>query len=145
MKDAQQLYQKIIINHAKYPNQFKVLSEYNFCEKLRNPDCGDDLQVYAQIKNQQLIDLSFTGNGCMISMASTSMMVENLHNQSLESVRAQIQNFQNLILGHEYDGSKLGDLMAFETLNQFPTRVRCAMLPWHVMINILEDADGKKK
>ena len=77
--------------------------------------------------------ISFTGQGCIISQASASMMVDALSGKRILEAQQLMQNFQNLILGKDYDESQLGDLIAFATLNQFPTRVRCGMLAWHAM------------
>jgi nitrogen fixation NifU-like protein len=139
MSDIQELYQKIIISHAKHSIGFGALEQYNYYAKLKNPDCGDDINVYLNVVDQRLEQVSFTGQGCMISQASASMMVDILTGKSISEAQKLMQNFQNLILGHDYDAEQLGDLIAFATLNKFPTRVRCGMLAWHAM------GDGLKK
>ncbi|MGI1807782.1 Fe-S cluster assembly sulfur transfer protein SufU [Pediococcus pentosaceus] len=133
MSNIQELYQKIIVNHAKYPIGQGVLPQYNYHAKLKNPDCGDDIKVYLKVVDQHLEQISFTGQGCIISQASASMMVDALSGKRILEAQQLMQNFQNLILGKDYDESQLGDLIAFATLNQFPTRVRCGMLAWHAM------------
>lgn len=133
MSNIQELYQKIIVNHAKYPIGVGVLPQYNYHAKLKNPDCGDDIEVYIKVVDQHLEQISFTGQGCIISQASASMMVDALSGKRILEAQQLMQNFQNLILGKDYDESQLGDLIAFATLNQFPTRVRCGMLAWHAM------------
>ncbi|WP_099299858.1 Fe-S cluster assembly sulfur transfer protein SufU [Pediococcus pentosaceus] len=133
MSNIQELYQKIIVNHAKYPIGQGVLPQYNYHAKLKNPDCGDDIEVYLKVVDQHLEQISFTGQGCIISQASASMMVDALSGKRILEAQQLMQNFQNLILGKDYDESQLGDLIAFATLNQFPTRVRCGMLAWHAM------------
>lgn len=133
MSNIQELYQKIIVNHAKYPIGQGVLPQYNYHAKLKNPDCGDDIEVYLKVVDQRLEQISFTGQGCIISQASASMMVDALSGKRILEAQQLMQNFQNLILGKDYDESQLGDLIAFATLNQFPTRVRCGMLAWHAM------------
>lgn len=139
MNNVQQLYQKIILEHANHPNGFGVLESYTHQVELRNVECGDSFQVFALVEERQIKKISFVGEGCIISKASASMMVDSIHGTKIENIQKQVENFQNMILNKPFDENSLGDLVAFKSLNQFPTRVRCGMLPWHALIQILEE------
>jgi nitrogen fixation NifU-like protein len=146
MSDIQQLYQKIIVEHANHPYGAGELLDYDVQAKLSNPDCGDRFEVSVKFNQNQIVAIGFTGEGCMISQASASMMVMMLNEKSITEARKLMQNFQNLVLQKTYDSTQLGDLIAFKTLHQFPTRVRCGMLAWHALAECLakgaEEFDG---
>lgn len=139
MSDIRQLYQRIIVDHANYPHHYGELKTANYKKICRNPDCGDTISIFALIVDGQFIDVSFTGNGCIISQASASMLMDILINQSVDVVLDRMQNFSKLIMGQSVDANELGDSIAFSTLSEFPTRVRCGALAWHAMSEIIND------
>lgn len=139
MSDIRQLYQRIIVDHANHPHHYGELQSANFTKTYRNPDCGDTITVFATIVDDEIVDISFTGNGCIISQASASMLTDLLIGQTIAVADDTIRNFQYLIMGQPVNESELGDSVAFSTLSEFPTRVRCGALAWHTMAAILND------
>lgn len=135
MNEIEQLYQKIILTHANYPVGFNELVDYDFKCHLKNPDCGDDLTVYGKWDGdgQRLAEISFTGDSCIISKASASMMVSLLQGKTATEIANVWTAFQKLVLNQPTATENLGDLVAFATLHNFPTRVRCGTLAWHAL------------
>ncbi|MBA1434021.1 Fe-S cluster assembly sulfur transfer protein SufU [Bombilactobacillus bombi] len=144
MIDVRQLYQRIILEHAHHPHHFGILDDYNYQQVLHNPDCGDTIVVFAQINDQILQQVSFKGEGCIISQASASMMTDIVIAQDLAAIHQSISDFQQLIMGKLSASKKLGDAIVFSNLQQFPTRVRCAALAWHALQAIIEEAQHGK-
>ena len=110
MNNLQELYQKIILNHAKNPIGYGKVPHANCVGALRNPECGDEITVYAEVDAQRIQQLGFTGTGCVISMASASMMVAQLKGRTLADAHQLWENFQNLVLQKDCDSDQLGDL-----------------------------------
>ena len=137
-----QLYRAVILDHSKDPRHKGQLDRVDAVMALRNPTCGDEIQVQVKLDDQgQVIqDVSFDGQGCTISMASASMMTEAIMGKSLDQVKDLYQTFSDLVQGKEPDqADDLGDAVMLEGVRQFPSRVRCATLSWKALNKALEN------
>jgi nitrogen fixation NifU-like protein len=114
----------------------------NSCHGI-NPLCGDDITVYLKIdKTDGLIkDISFTGSGCAISKASTSLMTQFLKGKKIDESRLIFDEFHKMVLG-EFDPEKqehhLGKLTLFKGIREYPSRTKCASLAWHTLVGALD-------
>jgi nitrogen fixation NifU-like protein len=114
----------------------------NSCHGI-NPLCGDDITVYLEIdKTEGLIkDISFTGSGCAISKASTSLMTQFLKGKKIDESRLIFDEFHKMVLG-EFDPEKqehhLGKLTLFKGIREYPSRTKCASLAWHTLVGALD-------
>jgi len=148
--DLRDLYQEVILEHARKPRNFRVIDEpgAHRAEGF-NRLCGDRLYVYVQIEDGIVKDLSFQGTGCAISTASASMMTQALKGKRLEEAQALFQRFHHLVtVGEEGEGAASGDaagagadlgkLEVFAGVREFPVRVKCATLAWHTLAAALE-------
>ena len=89
-------------------------------------------------------DAAFTGVGCAISQASTSLMISLIKGQPVEKARHLAGLFLKMIKGEVTDESELEELedaAALQSISHMPARVKCAVLSWHT----LETALDKKK
>ena len=137
-----QLYRAVILDHSKDPRHKGQLDRVDAVMALRNPTCGDEIQVQVKLDDQgQVIqDVSFDGQGCTISMVSASMMTEAIMGKSLDQVKDLYQTFSDLVQGKEPDQTEdLGDAVMLEGVRQFPSRVRCATLSWKTLNKALEN------
>ena len=137
-----QLYRAVILDHSKDPRHKGQLDRVDAVMALRNPTCGDEIQVQVKLDDQgQVIqDVSFDGQGCTISMASASMMTEAIIGKSLDQVKDLYQTFSDLVQGKEPDqADDLGDAVMLEGVRQFPSRGRCATLSWKALNKALEN------
>ena len=129
------LYQEIILDHAKNPRNKENLDFVSEDEVHENPTCGDSIKLAVDFsKEGKLERVRFDGDGCAISTASASMMTEIVEGKSKEEVLNMIKRF-TLIMRNE-DKSSLedwGDLIALEGVIKYPLRVKCATLPWHAL------------
>jgi nitrogen fixation NifU-like protein len=105
-----------------------------------NPLCGDRYTVYIKMKGEVIEDISFQGSGCAISKASASVMGSLLKGKTRAEAEVIFDQFHRLVRGEsKADAEELGKLAAFSGVSEFPARVKCAILAWHTMKNVLED------
>ena len=77
----EELYQEQILEHYKHPVHKEILPDYTFTYRDLNPLCGDEITIYGKINNDRMVSLSFTGQGCAISQASASLLMESIQNK----------------------------------------------------------------
>ena len=96
--ELKELYQEIILDHGKNPRNFGKCKDFTSDGKGHNPLCGDKVHIYAQLdKNKKILDLSFEGEGCAISLASASILTDVLKGKDFNVANIIIDNFLNLI------------------------------------------------
>jgi len=132
-----ELYQQVILEHNKNPRNFKKLGDPTHTAEGYNPLCGDHLTIYLKITDQNIIEsVSFEGDGCAISKASSSMMTMALKGKTVDEAKTLFKQFHQLITGElnpDTDVHTLGKLAIFSGIWHFPSRVKCAGLAWHTM------------
>ncbi|MFQ6610224.1 MAG: Fe-S cluster assembly sulfur transfer protein SufU [Fidelibacterota bacterium] len=138
MDELRELYQQLILDHNKNPRNFKVMKDHSAVADGHNPLCGDKLQLFVKIKDDLIEDISFIGSGCAISKASASIMTEELMGKSVTDAEKIFFNFRNLITSGEINTSSLGKLEVLTGVHKFPSRVKCALLAWHTLKNIID-------
>ena len=130
------LYQEMILDHGKRPRHFGAPEHYTHKMDAYNPLCGDHLTLYATIEDGEIKDLHFEGSGCAISMASASMMCEEVEGRQCEAADELYHQFQDLVTGKaEAEGMSRLDILA--GVKAFPSRVKCATLAWHALDHVL--------
>ena len=84
--------------------------------------------------------MAFSGHGCAISQASTSIMIDTLKGKTIEEAKEIIKTFISMIKREdvkEEDLEKLEDAIAFKNVANMPARVKCALLAWHTLDDML--------
>ncbi|HKA25347.1 MAG TPA: SUF system NifU family Fe-S cluster assembly protein [Candidatus Eisenbacteria bacterium] len=138
--ELRQLYQEVLIDHAKRPRNFREQGAGAVTVEGYNPLCGDRIRLYVSRDDGQLRDLSFTGSGCAISTASASMMTEALKGKTAAEAEALAERFHRLVtaaVDAAVDEEGLGKLAIFAGVREFPVRVKCATLAWHSLRSAL--------
>ena len=141
MSELRELYQEVILDHNKNPRNFKKIDPHSHHANGYNPLCGDKLELYLDVVDGVINDLSFIGSGCAISTASASLMTQFLKGRSIEETKQYFENFHDLVTGkpvNDGDLEGLGKLAVFAGVQEFPARVKCASLSWHTLMNALE-------
>jgi nitrogen fixation NifU-like protein len=137
-----ELYQQFILEHNKNPRNFSKMDHATHAAEGYNPLCGDHLTVYLRINADNIIeDITFEGDGCAISKASTSMMTVALKGKPVAEAKELFKQFHQLIVGElnpDKDTHTLGKLAVFSGIWHFPARVKCASLAWHTMNGAVE-------
>ena len=142
MSEISQLYQDMILDHNKNPRNFGALKLCTHFAEGYNPLCGDHLNVYAVLDGDILTDIHFDGSGCAISKSSASIMTQLVKGKSTSEIREIFNTFQHLVtapMDEEADADKLGKLIVFAWVKEFPSRIKCASLAWHTMLSAFEN------
>lgn len=134
MSAISDLYQEIIIDHARSPKNFGGLDVKNHSAHGNNPLCGDTLDVDLLINNESVEQVSFRGDGCAISKASASLMTESIKGRSLSDITILFESFHGMLVNDQVPDARLKKLLVFEGVKQFPMRVKCATLCWHTLM-----------
>ena len=136
--DLKSLYKQVILDHSKHPrNNGEIESDYKL--EMLNPSCGDKITVSINLVDDIIEDIKFVGTGCSISLASASMLTEELKGLSVEKANAKIKDFLNMIMGNEFNEENLEDSISLQNISQLPARVKCATLAWKITEKILEE------
>ena len=141
-----ELYQQVILDHSKSPRHFHAIEAPTAQAEGRNPLCGDHVTIYVRGDGDTLEEVAFTGSGCAICTASSSVMAEMLTGSSREEAEAMFEQFHALLTGEkelEDVEESLGKLAVFAGVRKYPVRVKCATLPWHTVHTALEEGNGE--
>lgn len=141
MGELDSLYNDLIMEHSMNSYNKKKLENVDFCEKGHNPNCGDEIELQVKLNGDTIEDLAFTGSGCAISQSSTSIMIDVLRGKTLKEAKKIIETFIKMIKREEKNEEKLQileDAIAFKNVSNMPARVKCALLAWHTMQDLIE-------
>lgn len=136
--DLKSLYKQVILDHSKRPRNNGVV-ENSYKLEMLNPSCGDKITVSMKLVDDIIEDIKFVGTGCSISLASASMLTEELKGLSVEKANTKIKDFLNMIMGNEFNEENLEDSISLQNISQLPARVKCATLAWKITEKILEE------
>ena len=138
--DLRELYQEVILDHAKNPRNFGHPESTNRRALGNNPLCGDELALYLTFEDGVVREAAFQGNGCAISMASASLMTEAVKGKTEAEVRDLFERFHELVTVDDpsVDADALDKLAVFSGVREFPVRVKCATLAWHTLVAAIE-------
>lgn len=146
MDELNELYNDLIMEHSMNSYNKKKLDECDFCEKGHNPNCGDEISLEMKLNGNKIEDMAFSGHGCAISQASTSIMIDTLKGKNIKEAKEIIKTFIDMIKREETDEEalkKLEDAIAFRNVSNMPARVKCALLAWHTIEDML-NKNGEK-
>ena len=146
--DFDDLYQEIILDHYRHPRNFGEGEPNCISIEHENPVCGDQIKLMLHVNKQGIVDdIVFNGRGCAISMASASMMTEQVKGKPVEEVKQIIADILNAMRGEDNADllDQYGDLTALKGVMKFPVRVKCATLSWHALEDLLEQINSRPK
>ena len=141
MEDLTDVYNELIMEHSMNSYNKKKLDHADFCEIGHNPNCGDEITLELKMNGNVIEDMAFSGHGCAISQASTSIMIDTLKGKTVEEAKEIIKTFIEMIkreTTNEEELKKLEDAIAFKNVSNMPARVKCALLAWHTVEGMLE-------
>jgi nitrogen fixation NifU-like protein len=135
------LYQELILDHYRKPRNKGKLENADATIEMRNPLCGDEVDLQVIYSGDSIGDVKFSGRGCSISQASASMMTQIIKGKSREEIDAIRARFRDLIMGDmaAAEDKSLGSLRALSGVSKFPARVKCALLAWNALETALEN------
>ena len=142
MSEIDEMYNDLIMEHSMNSYNKKKLDHCDLCSKGHNPNCGDEIEIELILDGNVIKDMAFTGHGCAISQASTSIMIDTLKDKTIEQAKEIIKDFIKMIKReniYEEEYSKLEDAIAFKNIANMPARVKCALLAWHTLEDLLNE------
>jgi nitrogen fixation NifU-like protein len=135
MPSLSELYQNVILEHNRSPRNYRAMDNANREAQGHNPLCGDQVTVRLRVQDGRIEDAAFQGSGCAISRASASLMTAAIKGQTTDAAVRLFDSFHRLVTGHPDAEAPetLGKLAVFSGVSEYPSRVKCASLPWHTM------------
>jgi nitrogen fixation protein NifU and related proteins len=134
--DTRQLYQEVILDHNRKPRNWGRLPDATHEAEGVNPLCGDRLQLGVKLESDTVQAIAFEGESCAICKASASMMTMAVKGKRRADAEQLVQEFRDMATGKmdtSTDAHHLGRLTVFAGVRDLPTRVKCAILPWHTL------------
>ena len=140
--ELQDLYQKTMIQHGNNPLNFGKPQEYEHTEEGFNALCGDKINIYFSNIDNKEVNFSFVSVGCIICKASGSLMTKELNKNNLENIEASIDHAMiGINKGNLKDDFFSNELMTLNQIKNFPSRLKCALLPWETAMRLLNNMD----
>lgn len=131
--DLDALYQDVILDHYKHPQNKSLNATYDAQVHHVNPSCGDEITLNLSITDGVVQDISWDGVGCSISQASVSIMTDLLMGKTLEDAQKIYDQFLHLMQSkgaEKGDEELLEDAVALAGVSKYPARIKCALLGW---------------
>lgn len=139
-----ELYQSILLDHYQHPRNAGPVHGATCSIHDHNPICGDEITVAMQIENGKVTKVGFDGKGCAISVASASMMTEQLLGKKVEDAKQDVEAFLSIMRNEdEFDNHpEFEELASLEGVKKLHARIKCATLSWNTAKRLLEgDSD----
>ena len=133
-------YNEILIDHNTHPGHHHMVPGANMVLEGVNPSCGDDIVLQLKVEDGVILDGGFAGDGCAISRASADMMLDLVIGKTVEEAKRLSSLFLKMIREEitEEELEELQEAGALQDISHMPSRVKCAVLGWHTMDEMLE-------
>ncbi len=137
-------YNEILTDHNIRPAHKNAIEDANLQLEGVNPSCGDDIILQLRVEDGKIVNGGYTGDGCAISQASADIMLDLIIGKSEEEARELSDIFLRMIKGEvtEEEMERLQEAVALQDIHHMPSRVKCAVLGWHTMEEILDDKEA---
>lgn len=156
-RELEQMYQEVILDASRNPHgrqalpseeeeqsagQARVHVDHEACAASShqfNPTCGDEVTVRVRVSwdtPQRIEQVIWDGQGCSISQASLSMMVDLVTGKTVDEAMELFRGFHTLMesrgagLQDEAMEERLDDAVVFQGVSRYPMRIKCALLGW---------------
>lgn len=139
--ELQDLYREVLIDYSRSSTRKGTVEPADLRAHGINPVCGDEIELTAAVVKGKLVQVRFTGHGCVISQASAAMMAEALEGSDIPKARGLLASFKKMMLENapvDQLPPELETVSALEGVRRFPLRVKCATLGWNAMLQGLE-------
>ena len=135
-----------MIQHGNNPLNFGKPLEYEHTEEGFNALCGDKINIYFSNIDNKEVNFSFVSVGCIICKASGSLMTKELNKKDLENIEASIDHAMiGINKGNLKDDFFSNELMTLNQIKNFPSRLKCALLPWETAMRLLNNMDNNAR
>jgi nitrogen fixation NifU-like protein len=139
------MYQEIILDHYKNPHGRGLREPFDTESFQVNPTCGDEVTLRVAVVDDKVTDVSYEGQGCSISQASTSVLTDLVTGATIADALSTMDAFVTMVQGRgqvEPDEDVLEDAVAFAGVAKYPARVKCALLGWMAFKDAVSRVEG---
>jgi len=139
--ELNEMYEEIVMDHYHNPRNTELLTKPDYEVEKNNPFCGDEIKIQISLDQNKKTIVSVTGRGCAISQASGSLMAEKINLLPYNELQSNVDLFRKLIRDEilsEEELDSLGDVSALSGVRKFPVRIKCAMLSWVALEEIIK-------
>ena len=139
-------YNEILTDHNLHPGHKHDLPDANLVLEGVNPSCGDDIWLKLKVVIVEFVDGAFVGDGCAISQASADMMLDLIIGKKKDAALKLADIFLRMIKGSVSDEEldELEEASILKDIAHMPARVKCAVLGWHTMEELLGDGEDEE-
>ncbi|MFQ5678604.1 MAG: Fe-S cluster assembly sulfur transfer protein SufU [Gemmatimonadota bacterium] len=139
------LYQEVILDHYRRPRNKGTLEGATRSVTMSNPLCGDVIELMLRMEGDRIAEARFAGKGCSISQAAASMLTGGLEGRTVDEARALARTFTRMMHGDEESSRdrELGDLRALAGVSRFPVRIKCALLGFNCLEELLGEEEDR--
>ena len=148
--ELKELYQEIILDHAKNPRNKGKCDGYNHNAKAHNPLCGDKVHIFLNMNEENKVkDLSFEGEGCAISLASASILTDTFKGKDIAFTKKATDDFLNMVKNktkltlNSLTDDQVTTINSLSGVQEFPMRIKCATMAWHTFLSALENKNNE--
>ena len=134
-------YNEILTEHNINPTHKHEIEGANFSLEGVNPSCGDDIILSLKVEDDKIVDGAYVGDGCAVSQASADMMLDLIIGKSKDEALRLSDIFLRMIKGEitEEEHEELEEAGILQDVSHMPARVKCAVLGWHTMEEMLRE------
>ena len=139
--ESRSFYNTILTEHNLHPLHKQVLKDANLALEGVNPSCGDDIVLQLKVEDGKITDGAFAGSGCAVSQASADMMIDLIIGKTKEEALKLSDIFLKMIHDEATpeEIEQLEEASSLQDISHMPARVKCAVLGWHTMEEMLGD------
>lgn len=140
--ELKKIYNQELMTHSANPMNKFELEDFTYEKQGINPTCGDDITLRVKMNQDIIEDAAFSGSGCAISQASADILIDLIIGRTKQEAIAYCENFLKMIKGEEVsdeDLQSLDEALALKDISHMPARVKCAVLAWHTLENVLKE------
>ena len=139
--ESRNFYNEILTDHNLHPVHKEDIPDANLVLEGLNPSCGDHIWLKLKVEYGIIKDGGFVGDGCAISQASADIMLDLIIGKKKEEAVKLAESFLKMIKGNatEEDMDALEEAGALQDISHMPARVKCAVLGWHTMEELLKE------
>ena len=146
--ELKQLYREIVNEHNLHPVHKGKMEAPDLVLRGVNPSCGDDITLQLKVEDGVITDAMYDGSGCAISQASVDMMVDQIIGKKTDEAVKLAETFMGMIKGEVTDEESIESLdeaAALQDVAHMPARVKCAVLGWRTMKEMIENPEKAKE
>ncbi len=140
--DLRDLYQEVILHHSRHPAHQTRLEPFDGAAKGDNPMCGDRVEVRIRLDGDRVAQAGFEARGCAISVASADLMAEAVAGKTAPEIHDLAMQFRAMVRTGTCDrcAAAMDALRPLAGVHEYPSRLKCATLPWDALLGALENA-----